>query len=241
MFFPTRTTLGFGRPLLIMTLVGSGILPAQAQITQAIVQEIIDGDQVYIQETPAKIDDKADFGQAITTQESRTSLLFNNGAAGRLGRDSSVLVGQCVEVDKGELLISGPVNGCVAGLSVAVKGTLYVLQKDEEQNGTVKVIEGTVLVTSPDKPEEPVAVNAGEKISIIQGILSGIIPMSQDEIMSLLQGQLFSGFQIPITPEGALQAVCSRILPGLSCSTTGVPSYPIPNLPVSVPFPGFPF
>ncbi|BFM39196.1 unknown protein [Synechocystis sp. LKSZ1] len=216
-------------------------LPGQAQISQAVVQEIIDGNQVYIQEIPAKVDDKADFGQVVLTKESRASLAFNNGAAGRLGHNASVTVGQCVEVQQGELLISGPVNGCVAGITVAVKGTVYVLQKQDDKSGTVKVVEGTVQVTTADKPGETVEVKAGEQISILRGILGSVIPMTPEEIVALLSGQLFSGFQIPVTPDGLLQSACSRLLPGLSCSTTGLPSYPVPSLPVPISIPGLPF
>ncbi|BFM39728.1 hypothetical protein OLK001_16540 [Synechocystis sp. LKSZ1] len=106
-------------------------LPSQTQITQATIQEIIDGNQVYIQNVPAKVKDQANFGQIVLTQESRAGLAFNNGAQGRLGRQTRVTVGQCVDVVNGELLISGPVNGCVANLTVSVLGTLYVLQKNE--------------------------------------------------------------------------------------------------------------
>lgn len=223
------------------TSLGLSALPAQAQISQAVVQEIIDGNQVYIQEILAKVDDKADFGQVVLTKESRASLAFNNGAAGRLGSNASLTVGQCVEVQRGELLVSGPINGCMAGITVAVKGTVYVLQKQEGQSGTVKVVEGTVKVTTADKPDEAVEVRAGEQVSILQGILGSVIPMTPEEIVTLLSGQLFSGFQIPVTPDGLLQSACSRLLPGLSCSTRGIPSYPIPSLPLPITIPGFPF
>ncbi len=215
--------------------------PSQAQISQAIIQEIIDGDQVFIQENPAKVEDKADFGQIVLTKDSRAGIAFNNGASGRLGRDASVTVGQCVEVERGELLISGPVNGCVAGITVAVKGTLYVLQKNNDNSGSIKVIEGSVNISSEDKPGEIVEVKAGEEIAIIEGILGRVIPMTPESLVSLLNGQLFSGFSIPITPDGALQSICSRLLPGLSCSTTGLPSYPLPQLPIPISIPGFPF
>jgi hypothetical protein len=146
-----------------------------------------------------------------------------------------------VEVQQGELLVSGPVNGCVAGITVAVKGTVYVLQKQDDNSGTVKVVEGAVQVTTADKPGETVEVKAGEQISILRGILGAVIPMTPEEIVALLSGQLFSGFQIPVTPEGLLQSACSRLLPGLSCSTTGLPSYPVPSLPIPVNIPRFPF
>ncbi len=120
-----KILLGFGSTVCFQSLA----LPSQAQITQATIQEILDGNQVYIQTTQARLKDRANFGQVVLTKNSRTGLIFNNGAAGRLGNYATVTVGQCVELKEGELLVSGPVNGCVAGLTVIVEGTLYVLQK----------------------------------------------------------------------------------------------------------------
>lgn len=216
-----------------------GILekPAIAQIDQAIIQEILDGDQVFIEKAIAKVEDKAQFGQVVLTKDSRASILFNNGAAGRLGSNSSVTVGQCVEVQEGTILLSGKVNGCMAGVTIAVQGTIYVLETTDGKSGNIKAIEGEVQVVSKEGSGESVTIKEGEKIDVLQGILGKIIPMSPEEIISILNGQLFSGFQIPITMDGALQSVCSRLLPSLSCSTTGLPSYPlpIPSIPFSIP------
>ncbi|MGL5035288.1 MAG: hypothetical protein ACRC6M_15990 [Microcystaceae cyanobacterium] len=222
---------------LVLTFTAS-VFPwsVKAQISQAVIQEIIDGDQVFIQQKQAKVEDTAQFGQIVLTKDSRAGILFNNGALGRLGNNAKVTVGQCVEVEKGELLISGPVNGCMAGLTVAVKGTLYLLKKTDENSGTVQVLEGTVQVTNQDKPGEVVEVTSGQEVAIFQGILGQAIPMTPEAIAAILSGQLFSGFQIPVTPDGALQTLCSQLLPGLSCSTTGLPSYPIPTPPIPLPF-----
>ena len=107
--------------------------------------------------------------------------------------------------------------------------------------GNIKVLEGTVQVSSNTGTGEPVEVNEGEKVSVLQGILSDVIPMTPEEIVSILSGRLFSGFTIPITPEGALYSVCSRLLPGFSCSTSGIPTPSIPTPPIPVPIPRFPF
>ena len=214
---------------------------AVAQINQAIIQEILDGDQVFIEKAIVKVKDKAQFGQVVLTKESRAGMLFNNGAAGRLGTNSSVAVGQCVEVRQGTILVSGPINGCMAGITVAVQGTVYVLETTDGKSGKVKVVEGSVKVIPTDGSGESVTLKEGEKIDVLQGILGKIIPMSPEEIVSLLNGQLFSGFQIPITADGALQSACSRLLPGLSCSTTGFPSYPLPTPPIPFSIPGLPF
>lgn len=224
---------------------GLDIAPSQAQISQAIVQEIIGGEEVYIEEVQAQVDDQAEFGQIILTRKSRAGILFNNGAAGRLGQNASVIVGQCVELEEGILLVSGPVNGCMAGVSVEVTGTIYIMERDKEERSTgrIKVLEGAVLVSDPGEPDKITRVKAGEKISVLQGIIGSVIPMTPEELLAILNGGLFNGFRVPITPDGTLQSMCSNLLPGLSCSSDGANfSPPIPRLPVSVPsIPGIRF
>jgi hypothetical protein len=223
---------------------GLNIAPSRAQISQAIVQEIIDGKQVYIEDVQAKVDDQAEFGQVILTKKSRAGLLFNNGAAGRLSQNASVTVGQCVELEQGQLLVSGPVNGCMAGVSVAVTGTVYVMERnDQEKSGQIKVLEGAVLVSDSEKPDQTTQVKAGEKLNVLEGIIGSVIPMTPEELLSILNGSLFNGFRVPITPDSALQSMCSNLLPGLSCSTGGASYSPpmIPSLPISIPIPGIRF
>ena len=258
-------------------------LPSQAQITQAVVQEILDGNQVYIQNTQARIKDSANFGQVVLTKDSRAGLAFNNGAAGRLGNHASVTVGQCVELKSGELVVSGPVNGCVLGFTVSVQGTLYVLQaqgasaiaqpsnrlsledqlnnlqkrvnmlengiipennppaqnpaspfiRNDQPTGTVKVLEGKVKVISDKQPEMSVEVLAGQKVSIRQGVLSPVTPMSPQEIGDLLKGELFSGFQVPITTSSKNQAICQNLLPNSDCPINNGQNVPSAIAPVS--------
>ncbi|VXD18972.1 conserved exported hypothetical protein [Planktothrix serta PCC 8927] len=212
-----------------------------AQINLAIIQEILDGDQVFIQDNQAKVEDQAEFGQIVLTKKSRAGVIFNNGAAGRMDANSVVTVGQCVEIKQGQILVSGPINGCIAGFTVGVQGTIYILETTDNNTGNVKVLEGTVQVSSSDGTGEPVEVKEGEKVSVLQGILSQVIPMTPEEIVSILSGRLFSGFTIPVTPEGALYSLCSRLLPGFSCSTSGIPTPSIPTPPVPVPIPRLPF
>ncbi|MGL5080736.1 MAG: hypothetical protein ACRC8A_04555 [Microcoleaceae cyanobacterium] len=215
--------------------------PSVAQVNQAVVQEVLDGDELYIEQTKAKVDDKADFGQLVLTENSRAGLQFNNGAAGRMGVNSKVTVGQCVEVQQGEIVVSGPVNGCIAGFSVGVQGTVYILETTKEGSGNVKVIEGAVEVSSESPGIEPVTVKEGQRISLLPGVLGEIIEITPEELKSILTGQLFSGFSIPITREGLLQSACSRIVPpGFVCGSNGVPQPVIPSIP-GPRIPGLPF
>ncbi|MGB3534032.1 MAG: hypothetical protein WBA13_11005 [Microcoleaceae cyanobacterium] len=227
----------------ILTL---GILPqiALAQINQAKVTEIIDGEDVYIEKEPAAVEDTANLGQYVETEEARAGLEFNNGAAGRIGTNSQVIVGQCIDVQQGEILVSGPANGCIGGFSVGVQGTLYILETNADGTGNIKVLEGTVEITEEDEEAEPITLTEGQKISILSGILGEIQQITSEEFAAIVAGPLFSGFNIPITPSGLLQSTCSRLFPvGFRCSSNGVPTpiVPRPSVPTpSIPGPSIP-
>ncbi|NJK37096.1 MAG: FecR domain-containing protein [Oscillatoriales cyanobacterium RM2_1_1] len=216
---------------------------AVAQVNQAIVQEVLDGDQLYIEQNKAKVDDQANFGQVVSTEKARAGLLFNNGAAGRMSANSKVTVGQCVEVEQGQIVVSGPVNGCIAGFSVGVQGTVYILETTQDGSSNIKVLEGSVEVTSEESGVEPVTIQEGEKVSVLPGRLGEIIKITPEELAAILAGPLFSGFSIPITPQGLLQSACNRIVPpGFVCGSDGVPKPVIPSVPIPGPrIPGLPF
>lgn len=238
--------IGFSTGFFLILSMGMFQQPTIAQTNLAIIQEIIDGDQVFIQENQARVEDQAEFGQIVVTKDSRAGVIFNQGASGRMDRNSQITVGQCVEIRQGKILVSGPFNGCIAGLTVGVEGTIYILETTDGNTGNIKVLEGTVEVTPADGSGEPIKINEGEKLPILKGILSQVIPMTLEEIYSILLGELFNGFNIPVTPEGALSSVCSRLLPGFTCSKNGIPTPaiptpPIPTPPVSAPIPRFPF
>jgi hypothetical protein len=117
-----RNLINFIAGLFLILSLGLFQLPTLAQIDLAIIQEIIDGDQVFIQENQAKVEDKAEFGQVVVTKDSRAGVIFNNGASGRMDTNSQITVGQCVEIQQGKILVSGPINGCIAGFTCSQNG-----------------------------------------------------------------------------------------------------------------------
>lgn len=122
------------------------IAPASAQSNQATVQEIIDGNQVFIQNKQATLNDVARQRQQVRTGQSRTALLFNTGAVARLSANSVLNIGQCARLRRGTILINGAVNACTASITTGVRGTTYLLEVDEAGNQQVKVLEGEVVV-----------------------------------------------------------------------------------------------
>ena len=121
---------------------------AIAQVNQATVTEILDGQEVYIQNNQARVNDRADRGQRVSTGNARTQLEFNTGAIARLSSNSVLTVGQCAQLQSGTLLVNGAVNGCTPSTLAGVRGTTYLLQVDEESGEErITVLEGEVEIT----------------------------------------------------------------------------------------------
>jgi hypothetical protein len=162
--------------LLTLCLSELPLAAQSANITQAQIIEIVSGDQVFIQNKPAKEKDIAKKQQRVSTGKARTELEFNNKAIARLGNDSSLTVGGCgAELAKGSVLLNGAVNGCTATISAGVRGTTYLLTIDEAGNEQVKVLEGEVEVVSrpvadpendpKNDPDRPATNPEGDRIS----------------------------------------------------------------------------
>ncbi len=132
--------------LCIFALAAPQLAPASAQSTQATVQEILDGNQVFIQNQRASLNAVAKQEQQVRTGNSRTALLFNTGAVARLSANSVLKIGQCARLKRGTILINGAVNACSSGITTGVRGTTYLLEVDELGNQQVKVLEGEVIV-----------------------------------------------------------------------------------------------
>ncbi|MEC4806572.1 MAG: hypothetical protein SAJ12_11445 [Jaaginema sp. PMC 1079.18] len=208
-------------------------LPAVAQISQATINEIVGGTEVFIESQQAQVSDTANFQEVVRTQAStRASLRFNNGAAGRLGPNASVIVGQCVEVRQGKLLVSGAANGCVSGFDIGVQGTIYVVDaNDPDPNvlGRITTLEGGVQLnkssTNPQETNIPTRLNQGQKVAILRnGELGAIEPVSAEEFADILTGPLFQDFNQPVPNQSKLREVCLELYsPRYQCSAAGVP------------------
>ncbi|NUN64918.1 hypothetical protein HCU40_09170 [Pseudanabaena biceps] len=153
------------------SLATPNLAPASAQATKATVQEILDGDQVFIQNKRASVNDVANQKQQVRTGQSRTALLFNTGAVARLSANSVLSIGQCARLRRGTILINGAVNACSASITTGVRGTTYLLEVDESGDQQVKVLEGEVVVTRnatplPDEEDElPATIQTPKKPS----------------------------------------------------------------------------
>jgi hypothetical protein len=140
--------------LCIFALAAPQLAPVSAQSTQATVKEILDGNQVFIQNRRAAVNDVAGQPQIVRTGNSRTALLFNTGAVARLSANSLLKIGQCANLRRGTILINGAMNACSAGITTGVRGTTYLLEIDDSGLQKVTVLEGEVVVTRNVKRNE---------------------------------------------------------------------------------------
>ena len=312
--------------LCVFSLALPQIAPVFAQSTQAIVQEILDGNQVFIQNQQASVNDVARAQQQVRTGNSRTALLFDTGAVARLSANSVLRIGQCAQLRRGTILINGAINACSSGITTGVRGTTYLLEVDESGNQQVKVLEGEVIVKrnttklidddeqptnnkpldnqpvdkptntksptqtptpkpspvvpnslikvkqsptpsptprssepvnrdlgsdlgkqkpldpnpSPPKQPDEVVLKSGEKIEIDQGGGLGIIQkLTENEFVSLLQGNLFQGFTNQIPGIDQVRSVFNGLFPNVNFPIS-IPGIPTPSIPIPS-FPSFPF
>ncbi|MEM8638338.1 MAG: hypothetical protein AAGG51_05975 [Cyanobacteria bacterium P01_G01_bin.54] len=211
-FWKTTPIQLLGRPLALASLWGFGSLllvspAAIAQITQATITEILDGDAVFVEtgvndaRVPATVDTIVEFQETVRTEEARAALAFDNGAVGRMAMNSQITVGQCIEVQQGILLAAGPANGCTATFSIGVQGTTYAIVLDEETGDQrIQVLEGVLDVELTDEsspePERLQRVRSGEELTIdADGRFGARRPLRQDDIEMLLRNDVFEGFE----------------------------------------------
>ncbi len=218
---------------IFLVMAGVGIHPAQAQISQATVTEILDGNEVFIQGRQARVNNVAGAGQQVSTRVSRAGLRFNNGAAGRLRSNTSLIVGQCIQVQQGGIMASGPANACIGSVRVATRGTTFVAELGTDNSYDLKVLEGSIVVTPPtlsnldnpttmdgaSKPPDLI-IRQGEKISIAEnGQVSPLARITADELLTILNNYFF-GFTQQLPGSSNLQTALEELFPGV----------PLPNL-----------
>ncbi|MEB3166040.1 MAG: FecR domain-containing protein [Cyanobacteriota bacterium] len=212
--------------LLTLALLAALAPPARAA-ESAVIQEIIDGNQLYVDTRQAKVKQKATAPQQVSTQNSRGQLAFNSGAVGRLNRFSRLRLGQgCFLLDKGQVLVSGKQGGCTRSARLSVRGTNYLLEVDDNGESQLSVLEGEVAV-EPLKDGEPTGqppttVQAGQRLRLSpEGVVLTLLALTQGDYTQILQGPLFEGFRMPLTNAAALESYVRSRLPGV----------PLPALP----------
>lgn len=234
---------------LILTLLASALLelvppaPTPAHASEsAVVVEILDGDQLYVDGLKARVRQQAAAPDDVSTKASRGSLRFPGGAMGRINRFSRMRLGQsCFLLESGQVLVSGKAAGCTRSARLSVRGTNYLLEVDEQGESQLSVLEGTVEV-EPLKDGAPIGtaptiVQAGQRLRLsAQGVVLTLLALSSGDYDAILRGPLFEGFRLPLPQYGALESYLRRYQPAVS-----LPALPLPaGLPSSLPSFGLP-
>jgi len=201
-----RSLTAFLASLCLVLALAIPRIPAVAQITNATIVEILDGDEVFIEEAKATIDQIANFGEDIHTEDARAGIVFlEDLAVGRLAKDSVVTVGQCLEVVEGQLIASGPVNGCLSGFEADVSGTIYVMDADDDS--TFKVLEGAIDVKPPSG--DKIEVGQLREVSVEDDELE-VKRIDFEDLVRILSGAFFNGFEVSLPNEERLIAICNE-------------------------------
>ncbi|MEM6840318.1 MAG: FecR domain-containing protein, partial [Cyanobacteria bacterium P01_C01_bin.120] len=212
----------------LVSMTWTGSYAQSSQVTQARITQILNGNQVYIQNRQAAVNAIANRGQRIHTERSRAELRLNNGAVGRLGRNTALVVGRdCVRVRRGQLLVNGASRGCTNQMVLGVRGTTYVLEVDEADNATVTVLEGQVdlILGSSDSantsasastsrlkhpgdgpaPLPVIPLSAGVRVTVdAAGQIQNLQALSQPEFTALLTGPLMANYPQPLPGQAQL-------------------------------------
>ena len=208
---------GFGNLGVALTIALVAI-EAIAQVDLAILTEILgDNNEVFIENQVAQENDDATLGEEVRTEQARAQLDFNTGASGRMTENSAIVVGQCIEVQEGVVVASGPANGCLSGFAVGVQGTTYLMSADEDGIGTITVLEGEIQLAPQDNPDDPDAltINAGQRVTgLTQGLALAEITIeqiTQEEYEAIITGPLFRGYENPLPDQDKIDEVCERL------------------------------
>ncbi|MBU6251320.1 MAG: iron dicitrate transport regulator FecR [Cyanobacteria bacterium REEB417] len=205
----------------------------------ATVQDILDGDELYINRKPARVKARAQAPEVVSTGNSRGQLGFSTGAAGRLNRFSLLRLGSsCFLLEKGQLLVSGPQNGCTRSARLSVRGTNYLVEIKEDESSELTVLEGQVAVETLRDGQPtggPVTtLEAGQRLRISPvGVVLSLLQLSAGDYTSILSGPLFSGFTTSLPALGALESYIRTAMPDVELpSLPGIPAAPVvPSLP----------
>ncbi|MEI6331380.1 MAG: hypothetical protein WCP16_19215 [Pseudanabaena sp. ELA645] len=181
------------------------------------VSEILDGDQVFIQERKAAINDVAKSQERLRTGESSAEIEFSNNAIARMSKNSLLTLGDnCgAQLQKGSLLINGAVSACTSSISAAVRGTTYLLEIDEDGNDLIQVLEGEVAVTRNDESTPQIqVVKSGERFRNFRKEKKAVLQkISSSEYETLLISPLVKGYKRDLPSLGKVKAKFQVLFP----------------------------
>lgn len=189
--------------------------------SSAVVQEILEGNELFIERRQARLQERTFTPELLRTQKSRGQLGFAGGAAGRLNRFTQLRLGSsCFLLSSGQILVSGPQNGCTRSSRLSTRGTNYLVTLLDGGEQEVAVLEGALelqrLADGRPLAEAPILVAGGTRVGLSsQGVLLWQRPLTADDYAAILRGPLFQGFTAPLPGMAVLEAFVQRRFPGV--------------------------
>ncbi len=205
---------------LSLAVLSQGSVPASIaqmpRITDATLTEVI-GQQVLINQRVANTMDRAQLGERIRTTSARAELKFNTGAIGRLGTNSTLVVGsQCFQLQQGQILVNGQGNGCTNTVRAGVRGTTYLLEILPGQRTHYSVLEGELDLYNPKIPNfVPVKLKEGQGMIVSpEGGFGEIEAMSYQSYETVMTGELVKDFSTACPGLNKIKEAFDRLFPG---------------------------
>jgi hypothetical protein len=207
----------------LLGLLSSGLHPLAATAgarPDARVQEILDGNELFIDQKQARVNQLAYRPEVITTRNSRGSLALSNGAQARISKNSQLRLGaDCARLQKGQMLVSGKQDTCVGSIRMSVRGTHYIVEVLEDETTEVAVLDG-MMTFSPSLGESgkpsvvPLAANREVLRFAADGQLQGRRCLVSSDYQRYLGGNLLQGFFFPLPKVQALASMLVGSVPG---------------------------
>ncbi|MDJ1180885.1 hypothetical protein PJF56_18650 [Roseofilum sp. BLCC_M91] len=186
-----------------------------ARITEATIAEIVDR-QVLVNRRLVAPNDKARLGERIQTTGARVELKVNTGAIARLGSNSALVLGsQCLQLQQGQMLVSGASNACTPNVDSNIREATYLLERLDNNQTRYAVLEGDIEISNPQIPNlAPVSVQQGQDIIIeSDGRFNPVQPLSSSGYAQILNGELMRDFSTPLPNLIAIKQTFETLYP----------------------------
>lgn len=184
------------------------------------VQEILDGNELFIDDKQARVNQLAFRPEVIATKNSRGSIAFSSGAQARISKNTQLrLSGDCARLVKGQMLISGKQNTCVGSVRMSVRGTHYMVEVLEDGTTQVAALDG-LMTFSPGTGVNgrPSVIPVGADREVIRFSQDGQVVerrcLISTDYRRYLEGDLVQGFFFPLPKVGQLVSMLTSSVPG---------------------------
>ena len=198
-------------------------LPAlAAPRSDARVQEILDGNELYIDQKQAKVNQLAYRPELISTKQSRGSVAFSSGAQARINKNSQLRLGSdCARLTQGQMLVSGKQNTCVGAVKMSVRGTHYLVEVIDDGSTEVAVLDGQMSFSPGDTATKlrPGSQEFAQREVLRfapDGQLLSRRCLVASDYRRYLASDLIQGFFFPLPKVQALASTLTMNVPGAS-------------------------